>query len=278
MNLACVGARPLGLVNCLNFGNPEHPEVMWQLSESIDGMAEACRAFGIPVVGGNVSLYNESRGRDIDPTPVVGLVGVVDRLERPPPGVRLVDGGALVALGPDATLARRLAVGVGARGPRRRAARARPRPATPRSPTSCASSWSTGCSPGSTTPPTASAWRWPRWPCAAAGVRGRARQRSTTPGCSPSPPAGRARVRRTRSRRGGRAARGVGGVPVAALGRAGGDRLVVAGPARCGAGRCHRRLVGPAARARSAPPPSTDRARVGRPASSGGSAGRRRTT
>ncbi len=102
MNLACVGARPLGLVNCLNFGNPEHPEVMWQLSEAIDGMAEACRAFGIPVVGGNVSLYNESGGRDIDPTPVVGLVGAVDRLDRRPPGVRLVAGGTLLALGPEA--------------------------------------------------------------------------------------------------------------------------------------------------------------------------------
>jgi len=102
MNLACVGARPLGLVNCLNFGNPEHPEVMWQLSEAIDGMGEACRAFGIPVVGGNVSLYNESRGRDIDPTPVVGLVGVVDRLDRPPPGVGFVEGGTLLLLGPDA--------------------------------------------------------------------------------------------------------------------------------------------------------------------------------
>ncbi|MET0903299.1 MAG: phosphoribosylformylglycinamidine synthase subunit PurL [Acidimicrobiales bacterium] len=99
MNLACVGARPLGLVNCLNFGNPEHPEVMWQLSEAIDGMAEACRAFGIPVVGGNVSLYNESRGRDIDPTPVLGLVGVVDRLDRPPPGVHLDAGSTLLALG-----------------------------------------------------------------------------------------------------------------------------------------------------------------------------------
>ncbi|MEQ1785819.1 MAG: AIR synthase-related protein, partial [Acidimicrobiales bacterium] len=101
MNLACVGARPLGLVNCLNFGNPEHPEVMWQLSEAIDGMAEACRAFGIPVVGGNVSLYNESQGRNIDPTPVVGVVGIVDRLDRRPPGVRLVEGGTLLALGPD---------------------------------------------------------------------------------------------------------------------------------------------------------------------------------
>src|SRR5688500_11389411 len=100
LNLACVGARPLGLVNCLNFGNPEHPEVMWELSESIDGMGEACRALSIPVVGGNVSLYNESRGQDIDPTPVVGVLGVVDRLDRRPPGVRLVEGHRLLALGP----------------------------------------------------------------------------------------------------------------------------------------------------------------------------------
>jgi phosphoribosylformylglycinamidine synthase len=63
------------VVNCLNFGNPEHPEVMWQLSEAIDGMSEACIALGLPVIGGNVSFYNESGGRDIDPTPVVGVVG-----------------------------------------------------------------------------------------------------------------------------------------------------------------------------------------------------------
>ena len=74
-NLACVGATAKAVVNCLNFGNPEHPEVMWQLSEAIDGMAEACRALGLPVIGGNVSLYNESGGADIDPTPVVGLLG-----------------------------------------------------------------------------------------------------------------------------------------------------------------------------------------------------------
>ncbi len=99
LNLACVGARPLAVVNCLNFGNPEHPEVMWQLSEAVDGMAEACRAFDIPVIGGNVSLYNESLGADIDPTPVIGMLGVVDRLERRPPGVGLVDGGRLLLVG-----------------------------------------------------------------------------------------------------------------------------------------------------------------------------------
>jgi phosphoribosylformylglycinamidine synthase II len=100
LNVACAGARPVALVNCLNFGNPEHPEVMWQLSEAVDGMAEACRALGVPVIGGNVSLYNESRGRDIDPTPVVAVLGLIDRLERRLPGVGLVDGGTLFLLGP----------------------------------------------------------------------------------------------------------------------------------------------------------------------------------
>ncbi|HEY5252337.1 MAG TPA: phosphoribosylformylglycinamidine synthase subunit PurL [Acidimicrobiales bacterium] len=99
LNVACVGARPVALVNCLNFGNPEHPEVMWQLSESIDGMAEACRALEIPVVGGNVSLYNESGGVDIDPTPVVAVLGVIDDLARKPPGAVFVDGTCLVLLG-----------------------------------------------------------------------------------------------------------------------------------------------------------------------------------
>jgi phosphoribosylformylglycinamidine synthase II len=99
MNLACVGARPLAVVNCLNFGNPEHAEVMWQFSEAVDGMSEVCRALGIPVVGGNVSFYNESRGANIDPTPVIGLLGLVDRLDRRPPGVTLTEGGRLLLVG-----------------------------------------------------------------------------------------------------------------------------------------------------------------------------------
>jgi phosphoribosylformylglycinamidine synthase len=102
LNVACVGARPVALVNCLNFGNPEHPEVMWQLSEAIDGMAEACRALSVPVIGGNVSLYNESRGRDIDPTPIVGTLGLLDRLEAPPAGVRLVAGSHVLLVGTEA--------------------------------------------------------------------------------------------------------------------------------------------------------------------------------
>jgi phosphoribosylformylglycinamidine synthase II len=74
-NLACVGAEPLGLTNCLNFGNPEKPHIAWQLTRSIAGLGDACRAFGVPVVGGNVSLYNEGAEGPIYPTPVVGLVG-----------------------------------------------------------------------------------------------------------------------------------------------------------------------------------------------------------
>jgi phosphoribosylformylglycinamidine synthase subunit PurL len=99
MNLACVGATAKAVVNCLNFGNPEHPKVMWQLSESIDGMAEACNALGLPVIGGNVSLYNESAGADIDPTPVIGLLGVVDELVAAPPGWNWRAGDSIVLVG-----------------------------------------------------------------------------------------------------------------------------------------------------------------------------------
>jgi phosphoribosylformylglycinamidine synthase II len=74
-NLACVGADPLGLTNCLNFGNPEKPHVAWQLIEAVEGLAGACEELGVPVVGGNVSLYNEAPTGPIFPTPVVGMVG-----------------------------------------------------------------------------------------------------------------------------------------------------------------------------------------------------------
>ncbi len=99
LNLACVGAEPKALVNCLNFGNPEHPEVMWQLSEAIDGMSDACRALDLPVVGGNVSLYNETAGANIDPTPIVGTLGVVPDLRQRPPGITWVDGDEVLLLG-----------------------------------------------------------------------------------------------------------------------------------------------------------------------------------
>ena len=77
-NVACAGAVPIGVTNNLNFGNPERPEIMWQLGQAVEGLGEACRAFDIPVTGGNVSLYNETDGRAILPTPVIGVVGLVD--------------------------------------------------------------------------------------------------------------------------------------------------------------------------------------------------------
>ena len=98
-NIACVGARPVALVNCLNFGNPEHPEVMWQFTEVVEGMSEACTALALPVVGGNVSFYNESLGHDIDPTPVVGVLGVLDELDDRPPSAALAGGTRILVLG-----------------------------------------------------------------------------------------------------------------------------------------------------------------------------------
>jgi phosphoribosylformylglycinamidine synthase len=95
-NLATVGAEPVGLTDCLNFGNPENPEVAWQLRECVRGMARACRALGVPVVSGNVSLYNETEGRSIHPTPTVAAVGLVPELAHLPrhdfagPGRRIV--------------------------------------------------------------------------------------------------------------------------------------------------------------------------------------------
>jgi phosphoribosylformylglycinamidine synthase II len=98
-NLACVGATPLGLTNCLNFGNPEKPHVAWQLTEAVDGITEACEALGVPVVGGNVSLYNEAPTGPIFPTPVIGMVG---RLPDPARAGRLgfaAEGDAIALVG-----------------------------------------------------------------------------------------------------------------------------------------------------------------------------------
>jgi phosphoribosylformylglycinamidine synthase II len=77
-NLACSGAVPIGTTDCLNFGNPERPEIMWQFARAIDGIAEACRAFEAPIVGGNVSFYNETEGRAIHPAPMIAMVGLID--------------------------------------------------------------------------------------------------------------------------------------------------------------------------------------------------------
>jgi phosphoribosylformylglycinamidine synthase len=81
-NVACTGARPLALTNCLNFGNPEKPEIMWELAESIRGLGEAAQALGTPVISGNVSLYNETSGRAIYPTPTIAVVGLLDDARR----------------------------------------------------------------------------------------------------------------------------------------------------------------------------------------------------
>jgi phosphoribosylformylglycinamidine synthase subunit PurL len=77
-NVAASGARPIAATNCLNFGSPEKPEVMWQFSEAIDGLAEACNALGTPITGGNVSFYNETLGKSIYPTPIIGVLGILD--------------------------------------------------------------------------------------------------------------------------------------------------------------------------------------------------------
>jgi phosphoribosylformylglycinamidine synthase subunit PurL len=77
-NVACTGARPIAATNCLNFGNPEKPEVMWQFTEAIDGIAEACRVLETPITGGNVSFYNETLGKPIYPTPILGVLGLLE--------------------------------------------------------------------------------------------------------------------------------------------------------------------------------------------------------
>jgi phosphoribosylformylglycinamidine synthase subunit PurL len=98
-NIACTGARPLAVTNCLNFGNPERPSIFSQLQESVRGLADACRAFALPVVSGNVSLYNETSERNILPTPVVGMVGLLDDLGKRCPAGFQEDGDLVFLLG-----------------------------------------------------------------------------------------------------------------------------------------------------------------------------------
>ncbi len=99
-NLACAGAEPLGLTNCLNFGNPEKPVPAWQLDRAVSGLADACEALGVPVVGGNVSLYNEGPEGPIYPTPVVGMVGELPDARRTAPSAFAREGDAIALLGP----------------------------------------------------------------------------------------------------------------------------------------------------------------------------------
>ncbi|MGI8886147.1 MAG: phosphoribosylformylglycinamidine synthase subunit PurL [Gaiellaceae bacterium] len=99
-NVACTGGEPLGFTDCLNLGNPEKPEIGWELAESINGMAAACDALGLPIVSGNVSLYNETNGRAIQPTPVVGAVGLVPDVRLVPKGWREGDSVLLAGAAP----------------------------------------------------------------------------------------------------------------------------------------------------------------------------------
>jgi phosphoribosylformylglycinamidine synthase II len=101
-NVVCVGARPVAVTDCLNFGNPEKPEVYYQLEQAIRGMSEACRALGTPVISGNVSLYNETSGEPVYPTPVVGMLGVLDDVTRRVAAAFREPGDAVVLLGQDA--------------------------------------------------------------------------------------------------------------------------------------------------------------------------------
>jgi len=98
-NVACTGARPLGVTDCLNFGNPEKPEVFFQFQEACRGIAEACRAFDTPVTGGNVSFYNESPAGAIDPTPTIGMVGLIDRVANRVPSHFASPGDRIFVLG-----------------------------------------------------------------------------------------------------------------------------------------------------------------------------------
>jgi phosphoribosylformylglycinamidine synthase II len=103
-NLVAVGARPLALTDCLNFGDPDRPHVYWQMEGVIEGMAAACRALGVPVVSGNVSLYNETEGRPVYPTPVVGMVGLIEDLARLPRPGSARPGDEVWLLGPGPSL------------------------------------------------------------------------------------------------------------------------------------------------------------------------------
>src|SRR5262249_30404794 len=98
-NVACTGAKPIGMTNCLNFGSPEKPAVFFQFREACRGMSEACRALETPVTGGNVSFYNESPTGAVDPTPVVGMVGLIDDATRAVTAHFAAKGDTIVLLG-----------------------------------------------------------------------------------------------------------------------------------------------------------------------------------
>jgi phosphoribosylformylglycinamidine synthase subunit PurL len=98
-NVACAGGQPIGATNCLNFGNPERPEIMWQFARAVEGMGAACRALDVPITGGNVSLYNETDGRAVLPTPTLGVVGLIENADGVVKRAFHAAGDAIVLLG-----------------------------------------------------------------------------------------------------------------------------------------------------------------------------------
>jgi phosphoribosylformylglycinamidine synthase len=98
-NVACAGAQPIGATNCLNFGNPERSDIMWQFARAVEGIGAACRALDIPITGGNVSLYNETDGRAVLPTPVLGVVGLIEHADRVVTRGFCSDGDTVILLG-----------------------------------------------------------------------------------------------------------------------------------------------------------------------------------
>src|SRR5436190_3601323 len=100
-NVACAGARPLAATNCLNFGNPERPPIMWQFAKAVEGIGAACRALDVPITGGNVSLYNETDGSAIYPTPIIGVVGLLEHADRVVSRPFKHEGDAIILLGDD---------------------------------------------------------------------------------------------------------------------------------------------------------------------------------
>ena len=178
-NVVASGAAPIGATNCLNFGNPEKPEVMGQLVRAIHGIGDACRALGVPITGGNVSLYNETDGEAIYPTPVIGVVGLLEDASRVAAAWFEDEGDAVYLLGETGAdlggseflkvVHGRVAGPSAAARPRGREAPARRSCWTRRPPACCA-------------PPTTSAtaaWRWP-WPSAASAARSRASAAAST--------------------------------------------------------------------------------------------------
>ena len=204
-NLACAGALPVAVTDCLNFGNPEKGEIYWQFEQAVEGIAEACEALDTPVVSGNVSFYNESFGQAIYPTPMIGMLGVYDDVSIHIDDAFKDEGDVIVLLGAGRRLDGRLRVPEGrlrqGRGPHaRRGPGARGRAAGQR----CARPSRRACSRAPTTAPrAASPWRWP-----SAHRQRRQRRRAASPTPRRRPAGGRwrgadvgARLRRGRRRR-----------------------------------------------------------------------------